>query len=99
MNSNRKASKVIEIYDDLSPYVSLRGYIRLDDNWVTKYDKVLYNIDNEPYKVLDFAEIQLNTLINPEIAPHFSGHKNCKFSCVKLDQPITIDTLLYTSSN
>lgn len=96
MENIRKGNKVKKILDGITSYLKLKGYIMFEDRWICEHDKILYNENNESFSVLDFQEIEVNTLVMPEIVPHFNGWSMRKFSCVKLDKIVNVGDVFYT---
>lgn len=91
-----KGTKVRDICDGITTHLNLKGYVILEDTWITEYNKIIYNEKREPISVLDYKEIELNTLVNPTILPHLNGWKIIKFSCLKLDKIVNVGDILYT---
>ena len=95
MDDLRKFTKVTKICDGITTRLKLKGYAIFEDNWIGKHDKVLYNQADEPFNVLDFQEIEENTLVNPSIMPHYDGWAIRKHSCVKFNTPVKIGDIFY----
>lgn len=96
MKKIRKCNKVKKICDGVTTYLKLKDYIMFEDNWITENDKMLYNEDGVSFSVLDFQEVEENTLVMPEIMPYFDGWAFRKFSCVKLDKKVNVGDVFYT---
>jgi hypothetical protein len=77
-----------------TPY-NLKDYPIFNDDFISSSDKILYNQNGESFNVLDFKELEENTLINPLPSPHNNGWSLKKFSCVKLDKPVQIGDVFY----
>ena len=96
MENIRKSNKVKKICDGVTTYLKLKDYVMFEDNCITKNNKILYNEDGITFSVLDFQEVEENTLIMPEIMPFFNGWAFRKFSCVKLDKTVNVGDVFYT---
>lgn len=94
-----KGNRIRKICDGVTTLFNLKGYIMFEDNWITEYDKVLYNQKGEMFTVLDFVEVEENVLMFPDMMPYFDGWKLTKLSCVKLDKKVDIDNIFYTQLN
>lgn len=92
---NKKGTKIIEILDGIKTPLKYKNFLKLEDNWVSKNDKFLYDKNGKSYTVLEFEEIEENTNVLNTI--HCDGWKNRKYSCIKLDSVIDINTILYTN--
>lgn len=90
-----KGNKVKKLCDGVTTYQRLKNYVMFDDNWISEYDKVLYDKNGVAFSVLDFQEIEENTLVIPDIMPYGNGWMIRKFSCVKLDKNVNIGDILY----
>ena len=96
MENFRKRNKVKKICDGITTYLKLKDYLMFEDNWISENDKTLYNENNESFSVLDFQEVEENTLVIPDIMPHHNGWAFRKFSCVKLDKNVNVGYVFYT---
>ena len=99
MKNNSKCNKVKKICDGITSTIDLKDYIVFDDNWISENDKTLYDENGNSFSVLDFKEIEENTLVNPEVMPYFDAWKFCKFSCVKLDKVVNVGDIFYNNKN
>lgn len=95
MESYRKGNKVTKICDGITTYQKLKNYVMFEDNYISEHDEILYNKDGEPFSILDFEEVEENTLVMPEIMPYLDGWRLRKFSCVKLDKEVNVGDVLY----
>jgi hypothetical protein len=87
--NDRKGSKVIRIFDDVSSHQKLKDYVVLEDTWIDGNNKILYNQNNEELVVLGY------TVITEEHLMLYSGIK-VKFACIKLNKKVNIGDILYT---
>jgi len=87
MEKGRKGTKVKK---------KLKDYIMFEDNWISENDKTLYNEEGVSFSVLDFQEVEENTLVMPDIMPYHNGWVFRKFSCVKLDKNVNVGDVFYT---
>lgn len=89
-------NKVKKICDGITTPLKLKNYVMFEDNWINEFDKILYNQNGDSFSVLDFQELEENTLVMPDIMPYYNGWSFRKFSCVKLDKNINVDDVFYT---
>lgn len=78
-NRNKKGSLVTDIKED---------WFILEDNWISENDKILYDINNDSYDILDYYELT---------GMKKSGirHVMCRVACVKLNKKVNIGDILY----
>ncbi|MDA3779047.1 MAG: hypothetical protein PF487_02255 [Bacteroidales bacterium] len=93
MKKIRKGTKVKKIFDN--KILKLKNYIMFEDRWISENDKILYNVNNEKFLVLEFQEVTENVLIL-DTMPYESEWREQKFSCVKLDKDVNVGDVFYT---
>lgn len=96
MENVRKRNKVKKICDGITTYLKLKDYIMFEDNWISEYDKILYDEKGNYFSVLDFQEVEENTLVMPDIMPYHNGWAFRKFSCVRLNKNVNVGDVFYT---
>ena len=92
----RKGSKVKKVLDGKTNLLKLKGFIMLEDSWISRYDTPLYNQNNERFDVLDFYTLEEE---KPHKYPWFKRLKSSttQYSCVLLNKPVNVGDILYTS--
>jgi len=90
---NKKGTKIKGVLDEKSGFLKLNGFIVLEDTWIGKDDKFLYNQNNEKFEILGFYILEQEKLPNPLI--RYLKPRKEKFSCVLLDKKINIGDILY----
>ena len=83
----KKGSKIIKITD--------KDYVVLEDRWIGKNDKILYNQNNKEFHVLGFYVLTEEEKVSPYIDLKIKNN----YSCVLLDKKITIGDILYIKEN
>lgn len=78
-NRNRKGNLVMDIKED---------WVIFEDNWISEYDKILYDINNDRYDVLDYYELIDKKKVG-------FRYINCRFSCLKLNKKVNIGEIFY----
>ena len=96
MENNRKGNKVKKICDGITTRPHLKNYVMFEDNWISGHDTILYNEKNESFLILDFQEVEENTLIIPDIMPYHNGWGLRTFSCDKLVKNVNVGDIFYT---
>lgn len=90
---SRRGIKIKYISD--GKYLKLKDYVVFENNWITKHDTILFNQDNEEFIVLDFQEIEENTLTSTTLLPFINGRVKQKLSCVKLNKNVEKNDIFY----
>ena len=97
----QKGNEVVDIIEqgDYHELVKLWGFMVLDDSWITEWNKVLTDDQGNEYQVLEHTTIRRPKRYSEPVYTFEIQDPGCvvdwKHSCVKLDKPVPVGTILY----
>jgi hypothetical protein len=101
---NRKGNIIIGIGDGVTTLLAIKGFYIFNDNWITKYDTLLFDDDGNEYNVLDYYETEDYVcdeilFTDKEINFPINRWKERKRTCLKLDKKVYIGKMLYVKKD